>query len=326
MATNVAVMPQNRGDLMEAVIARGDVSKLTPEERARYYTQVCESIGLNPLTKPFEFIVLNGKLTFYARKDCTDQLRTIHNVSVVDLAESEREGVFIVTAKVVNGAGRTDMAKGAVNVAGLKGEALANALMKAETKAKRRATLSLCGLGVLDESEIEDIPAEAKGATVKTLPKKDAREIYSKLQAEINGATSVADLRQWGADARERIEVLPTDWQDHLRLRFQEKLVDLQQQSSRPVTPSKQDAPASDDIPAALDRRKPKPAEQRPEPETDPEAALKWVASALLAITDPNDLETIYNDKIAPYVDTLLPPDQEEALGLYRAREQELAP
>jgi hypothetical protein len=319
-------MPQNRGDLMEAVIARGDVSKLTPEERARYYTQVCESIGLNPLTKPFEFIVLNGKLTFYARKDCTDQLRTIHNVSVVDLAESEREGVFIVTAKVVNGAGRTDMAKGAVNVAGLKGEALANALMKAETKAKRRATLSLCGLGVLDESEIEDIPAEAKGATVKTLPKKDAREIYSKLQAEINGATSVADLRQWGADARERIEVLPTDWQDHLRLRFQEKLVDLQQQSSRPVTPSKQDAPASDDIPAALDRRKPKPAEQRPEPETDPEAALKWVASALLAITDPNDLETIYNDKIAPYVDTLLPPDQEEALGLYRAREQELAP
>jgi hypothetical protein len=326
MATNVAVMPQNRGDLMEAVIARGDVSKLTPEERARYYAQVCESIGLNPLTKPFEFIVLNGKLTFYARKDCTDQLRTIHNVSVVDLAESEREGVFIVTAKVVNGAGRTDMAKGAVNVAGLKGEALANALMKAETKAKRRATLSLCGLGVLDESEIEDIPAEAKGATVKTLPKKDAREIYSKLQGEINGATSVAELRQWGADARERIEVLPTDWQDHLRLRFQEKLVDLGQQASRPVTPSKQDTPANADIPAALDRRKAKPAEQRPEPETDPEAALKWVASALLAITDPNDLETIYNDKIAPYVDTLLPPDQEEALGLYRAREQELAP
>jgi hypothetical protein len=326
MGANVAVMPQNRGELMEAVIARGDVSKLTPEERARYYTQVCESVGLNPLTKPFEFIVLNGKLTFYARKDCTDQLRTIHNVSVIDLAETEREGVFIVTAKVVNGSGRTDMAKGAVNIAGLKGEALANALMKAETKAKRRATLSLCGLGVLDESEIEDIPSEAKGAMVKTLPKKDSRDIYAKLQDEINGATSVAELRQWGAAARERIEVLPVDWQDHLRLRFQEKLVDLQQQSSRPVTPSKQDAPASDDIPAALDRRKPKPAAQRPEPESDPDGALQWVASALRAITDPDQLETIYNDKIAPYVDTLLPPEQEDALGLYRQREQELAP
>ena len=30
--------------------------------------------------------------------------------------------------------------------------------MKAETKAKRRATLSICGLGMLDETEIETIP------------------------------------------------------------------------------------------------------------------------------------------------------------------------
>jgi hypothetical protein len=58
--------------------------------------------------------------------------------------------------------GRTDAAKGAVNISGLKGEALANALMKAETKAKRRATLSICGLGFLDETEVEDIPASAK--------------------------------------------------------------------------------------------------------------------------------------------------------------------
>jgi hypothetical protein len=43
-------------------------------------------------------------------------------------------------------------------VKGLSGEALANALMKAETKAKRRATLSICGLGMLDETEVEDVP------------------------------------------------------------------------------------------------------------------------------------------------------------------------
>ena len=38
----------------------------------------------------------------------------------------------------------------------------ANVLMKAETKAKRRATLSILGLGMLDETEIETIPAAAK--------------------------------------------------------------------------------------------------------------------------------------------------------------------
>lgn len=146
------------GDVMDSVITKGDLAKLTPDERVRYYGEVCHSLGLNPLTKPFEFITLNNKLTLYALRNCTDQLRTIHGVSVDDLAESERDGVFIVTAKVRHRDGRTDIAKGAVAIANLKGEVLANAMMKAETKAKRRATLSLCGLGFLDETEVADIP------------------------------------------------------------------------------------------------------------------------------------------------------------------------
>jgi hypothetical protein len=44
----------------------------------------------------------------------------------------------------------------AVAVKGLIGEALANAYMKSETKAKRRVTLSIMGLGLLDESEISE--------------------------------------------------------------------------------------------------------------------------------------------------------------------------
>lgn len=165
MSTTVATKEQTTGtEIAESVITKGDLAKLTPQERTRYYVEVCNSVGLNPLTKPFEYITLNGKLTLYALRNCTDQLRTIHNVSVEELAESEREGVFIVTAKVKNSQGRTDIAKGAVTISSLKGDALANAMMKAETKAKRRATLSICGLGFLDESEIETIPAFSKAA------------------------------------------------------------------------------------------------------------------------------------------------------------------
>jgi hypothetical protein len=145
-------------EIMEQVIIKGDLSKLSPQERTTYYMKVCESVGLNPLTRPFEYILLNNKLQLYALKACTEQLRGIHDVSVTDLTETIHQDVFIVTAKVKNGNGRLDAAKGAVPLAGLKGEALANAMMKAETKAKRRATLSLCGLGWLDESEIESIP------------------------------------------------------------------------------------------------------------------------------------------------------------------------
>jgi hypothetical protein len=82
----------------------------------------------------------------------------IHGVSVTELQEREREGVFLVVAKVANKTGRTDVSTGAVSIGGLKGEHLANALMKAETKAKRRATLSICGLGFLDgETELGEI-------------------------------------------------------------------------------------------------------------------------------------------------------------------------
>lgn len=159
MSNNVSVNnTSDKGSIMEQVIVKGDLKNLTPEERSVYYMKVCDSVGINPLTKPFEYIVLNGKMTLYALRTATDQLRAVHKVSVEEMTETEREGVFIVTAKVKNGEGRTDIAKGAVNIKGLQGEALANALMKAETKAKRRATLSICGLGLLDETEVETIP------------------------------------------------------------------------------------------------------------------------------------------------------------------------
>lgn len=160
----------NAAAVMERVIISGDLAKLSPQERVNYYSEVCKSVGLNPLTRPFDYITLNNKLTLYALRACTDQLRSIYAVSVEEMIESEREGVFIVTAKVRNGDGRTDIAKGAVNIGGLKGEALANAMMKAETKAKRRATLSLCGLGWLDESEVDSIPGAVRGETQSALP------------------------------------------------------------------------------------------------------------------------------------------------------------
>ncbi len=116
---------------------------------------MCQSVGLNPLTKPFEYITLNGKMVLYARKDATDQLRDTRKVSITRLERERIDGVYVVTAYAQALDGRTDSSMGAVNIEGLKGDSLANALMKAETKAKRRVTLSICGLGMLDETETE---------------------------------------------------------------------------------------------------------------------------------------------------------------------------
>lgn len=146
--------------IIEQVLVMGDLSRLSPEQRNVYYKQVCESVGLNPLTRPFEFIVLNGKLTLYARKDCTDQLRKLNGVSIRIVSRETIDGVVVVTAQATDRTGRVDESTGAVSTANLRGEALSNAWMKAETKSKRRVTLSICGLGFTDESELEGVVAQ----------------------------------------------------------------------------------------------------------------------------------------------------------------------
>lgn len=153
-------MPDVSPEAIEKTLISGDLAKLDIDQRLSYYKSVCESVGLNPLTQPFDYIALNGKLRLYAKKDATDQLRRIYNISVDELIHDFKEsvGLYIVTAQGSRG-DRKDASTGAVSVKGLTGDALANAIMKAETKAKRRLTLSICGLGMLDETELETIHA-----------------------------------------------------------------------------------------------------------------------------------------------------------------------
>ena len=141
---------------IESVLIGGDLSKLTPEQRVNYYKAVCDSVGLNPLTRPFDYITLNGKLTLYAKKDATDQLRKRDGVSITKLEREVMNDICLVTAYAQT-VTRSDASTGAVSIKGLSGDALANAMMKAETKAKRRVTLSICGLGLLDETEVETV-------------------------------------------------------------------------------------------------------------------------------------------------------------------------
>ena len=143
---------------VEAALVEGDLSKLTTEQRTHYYNEVCKSLGLNPLTRPCQYIVLNNKLQLYALRACTDQLRKINMITLTIISREVADGLLTVHVRAVDGDGRADEDIGVVPFPDtLKGDARANTEMKAVTKAKRRATLSLCGLGWLDETEIETI-------------------------------------------------------------------------------------------------------------------------------------------------------------------------
>jgi len=158
---------------LEALVVGGDLSRLNPTQRVEYYTARCVRAGLDPATQPFQYLNLQGKLTLYATKTCTDQLSNMHGIRLSILSQDTVDGTRIVTVRAETRDGRATEEIGALPVAGLKGDMLANALMKCVTKAKRRAVLSVCGLGMMDESELETVrdakPAGFASGTVTTM-------------------------------------------------------------------------------------------------------------------------------------------------------------
>lgn len=146
---------------LNKVLLSGDLSRLNEQEKTQYYNKVCETVGLNPLTKPFEYIKFQGKEVLYAGKNCAEQLRQINSVSIEIVSREIVGDLLVVTARAKGRDGRVDESIGALVIKGLSGLDLANAMMKTETKAKRRATLSICGLGMLDETEVADLPKDA---------------------------------------------------------------------------------------------------------------------------------------------------------------------
>lgn len=157
--------------LIEKVAVNGNIKQLTGPERVSYYMELCKGIQLNAFTKPFDFLEMRNddgstRIVPYANKNATDQIRRMHKVQMQIISRELHDDVYIVTARATDAFGRSDESIGAVALSGttkdgktykLQGDRKANKIMHAETKAKRRATLSLIGLGMLDESELHSI-------------------------------------------------------------------------------------------------------------------------------------------------------------------------
>lgn len=163
MPENTPAPAEEPGTLTERVVnsymEAGDLSRLTPEDKRAYYLHMCTRTGLDPIAQPFEYLRLNGKVILYARRGATDQLAAMHklNREITDgprVVSMNGKFVMIAVARVTTPAGRVETATGAVNVV----DDMANTALKAETKAKRRGTLAILGLGMLDDAELEGLP------------------------------------------------------------------------------------------------------------------------------------------------------------------------
>lgn len=189
-------------ETMSALVLYGDLSKLTGPQKVEYYRAFCSRVGLDPATQPFKLLKLNGKEILYCDRGGTAQLNKQHKVSHTITERRKDEDIYSVIARASTPDGRQTESIGAVSIGNLKGEALANAIMKAETKSKRRATLDLLGLGMLDESEVDSIPSayvqsapghtEAPALPAPVEASAEMQTAWRKLRASLNKTLTAA--------------------------------------------------------------------------------------------------------------------------------------
>ncbi len=140
------------------------------------------------------------------------------------------EGAFVLRTTLMHKTGQWIASDYPLPI-GAKPQELGSAL----TYARRYSLSSIVGIAADDDddAEIGNVTSNGtKPATLPTLPKKDAREVYTRLQSEIREAGSSEQLKTWGAAAKARINVLPEDWQETLRSHFEEQMIYLKQREA----------------------------------------------------------------------------------------------
>lgn len=143
-------------EIVASLVLDGDIAKLTPPQRVAFYVHRCRELGIDPGEQPFQLIRLNGKLVLYPKKECAQALTRVHRLSVEVTSKEWDESVYIVSARATDPSGQFVDDVGIVDMDTDDARKLgrANAMMKAHTKAKRRAVLSKCGLGGADAEDI----------------------------------------------------------------------------------------------------------------------------------------------------------------------------
>jgi hypothetical protein len=147
----------------------------------------------------------------YCDRTGAQQLNKLHKVSHEIKARETVSGCYVVTAQASTPDGRKTESIGAVTIDNLRGDALCNAMMKAETKAKRRATLDLLGLGILDETETEtilhaqnvEVPAISAQQSEVSNPKSEFTSKISQFKRKYGSAEEVAKVLDNATDVKD---------------------------------------------------------------------------------------------------------------------------
>lgn len=195
----------------------GNIAQLSADEQDFIKAKLCERYNLDPILRPFELISFSGgQQKFYMTASATNQLANALSLTreIVQLEIDEQRMIAKCTVKVSSPSGRSETCNAFIAISKfqqpkerggiptkvlLEGEDLANTLMKLETKAKRKATMSF--FGIMDAgTDYEDRPTTPLAAPDVSRPAviADAQkaseivEVKTELPAESMNAQAVA--------------------------------------------------------------------------------------------------------------------------------------
>jgi hypothetical protein len=148
-------------------LIRGDVSNVPREALLRYIFTFCERVGISPLAVPFSLMKTQRGMQLVANRNFYDAVASKYSVSRECVGEGFFEGtkLYYTRYRATTPDGRITEDMALVDTAGLNGNDLANAIMKAHTKGRNRVTRAHLGFPFPDETEAETVP----GASVVSI-------------------------------------------------------------------------------------------------------------------------------------------------------------
>jgi hypothetical protein len=186
--TALATIEQKQENILGQLITKGNLAMLSEQNRIDYYYMMCDRYGLDPLSKPFDYITTKTRdgevISLYPNTRAAAQMRANQGISVeISARQLIGDDVYMVTAKAIRRDGTYEECAGCVPIyKDMAPQAKANAYMKAETAARRRATIAACGMA---DSEGDVTPADIKDGALNPSPDVLEAEVMEPLSKQI---------------------------------------------------------------------------------------------------------------------------------------------
>ncbi len=262
----------------KVMLAGGDLSALSVDEKVQFIDLMKKQSGLEKMVMPFSILKLDSKEMLYAPKGTTDELRRMHNLSFDDI-RYETTGKTVMCHVMITDGKRRDFDCGVVSIEGLDAAGCANAQMAATTKAKRRATLSFCGLGMIDESEFDTIQ---KQMTTSEIAETGLQIDKGKIAASQKMTEEASKLNSDQETEKPKENI------------FQQKNREREEKEKEAI--AKAESPPADETPASNKEVPPQSVVDGLNPATvDPKELLK-ILEAWFAENVENDVNTMWTD------------------------------